>query len=710
MALRSPVLFHNFWGTANAAGVPWVSGQLPNEGAPPTNTSPNVQIGDFAYVATPAPPPDVGTFYVCTNAGDPVLGGAVWVALSTGGGSGLDRIAPKYLVGNVLAGDSAVAYSTDGFVYIPDIGDGAGIALALSYADPNSLAFVAAGDVWIRPGTYDFGQGGSPSMPLTIPAGTRVQGAGNTTRLRAKTAGDQGVFVMAAGGAGTDSALSSLRDLSILVGQVADPTGSLSAVLVRAGGVAITGVNFDINTTALSVLRHAILVDTGGANVLPVTSIETVSIFMTVVGYATTPVLTSGIRVIEGQVAARNVTTIGGDIGVEITNNNTDPQSDSGAALFFGSQMEISNPSQYAVLTQQAQGAVNAAAVRISESVFFTDFAPLNPPPRGAGTTVGAKLEASFVSTFRSVVTVGFSTGYDVVRPVGGDFVSAQIDDCGIFLCDLGVRFGAGASGCSVSDTEIGTDLPFPPNPLTVSANKGVRIENNASNISVTNNIIRVADWFGTGATAYGVYCNGQSDNLFIEGNEIDHAASPGTFATITVLDSTDVAVADNHVNSESSVGAIVITDSAVGAITTRVTVTGNTIILPNPAFPTVGIEVSAAKRVTITGNAIDHSAYTAAAPSAAAVRIVQGSDGLPNRCTVTGNTIQPSTAGAAPAIAIDGDENTCANNVCSLDAPPLTAAIAVSGANNVVLGNVCRTVPPVTNTGGPTNEIAHNI
>ena len=62
--------------------------------------------------------------------------------------------------------------------------------------------------------------------------------------------------------------------------------------------------------------------------------------------------------------------------------------------------------------------------------------------------------------------------------------------------------------------------------------------------------------------------------------------------------------------------------------------------------------------------------------------------------------------------IAIDGDENTCANNVCSLDAPPATPApaIAVSGANNVVLGNVCRTVPPVTNTGGPTNEVAHNI
>jgi hypothetical protein len=617
-----------------------------------------------------------------------------------GSGGGLDRFAPKYVVGNVLAGDPNTP-QLGAFRYIPDPGDGSGIALALTQPD-------GPGDVWIRPGTYDFGLAGSPSMPLTIPAGTRVQGAGNTTRLRAKTAGDQGVFVMAAGGAGTDSAFSSLRDLSILVGQGAGPPAvSLAAVLVKAGGVAITGVSFDINTTALSVLRHAILIDTGGANVLPVTSIETTSIVMNVFGYATTPVLTSGIRVIEGQVAARNVTIIGGDIGVEITNNNIDPQSNSGAALFFGSQMEISNPSQYAVLTQQAQGAVNAAAVRISESVFFTDFAPLNPPPRGAGTTVGAKLEASFVSTFRSVVTVGFSTGYDVVRPVGGDSVSAQIDDCGIFLCDLGVRFGAGASGCSVSDTEIGTDLPFPPSPLTVSANKGVLIENNASNISVTNNIIRVADWTGAAATTYGVYCGGESDNLFIEGNEFEHADTGATFATITVLDSTDVVVADNHVSTESSLAAIEARSSG-GTITTRVTITGNTIVMPNARFPPVGIAVYAATRVTITGNAIDQSAYAGAAP-AATIAIGAGSLPFPSRCTVSGNTIQPSAALGSFAIGIGTDENTCANNVCSLDAPPATPAIAVSGDNNVMIGNVCRTAPAVADTGIG-NEVAHNI
>ena len=617
-------------------------------------------------------------------------------------GDSQDRFAPKYLVGNVQAGDSAVSYSTDGFVYIPDLGDGAGIAAALAQPD-------GPGDVWIRPGTYDFGQGGSPSMPLTIPAGTRVQGSGNTTTLIAKTVGDQGVFVMAAGGAGTDSAFSSLRDMTIVVPLGSEPA-SLAAVLVKAGGVAITGVNFDVTTNRSSVLRHAILVDTGGANFLPVISIETVSIVMAVLSYTDPdPVLTSGIRVIEGQVGARNVTIASGDIGVEITNNNTDSQSNAGGALFFASQMEIADPSQYAVLVQQAPRAVSPAAVRISESVFFANFSATPPLPVP---TVGAKLEASFVSTFRSVVTVGFSTGYDVVRPVLGSPVSAQIDDCGIFLCDLGVRLN-GAIGCSVSDTEIGTDLPFQPSPLTVSANKGVLIENSASSISVTNNIIRVADWTGTSATTYGVYCDGQSDNLFIEGNEIDHAATGATFptfATITVLDSSDVVVADNHVSTESSLAAILITD----AVTTRVTVTGNTIVMPNALFPPVGIDVYVAKHVTITGNAIDHSAHAAPLSGGAAIRIQPDPAVLPpppSRCTVTGNTIQPSTTGATPAIRIDADENTCANNVCSLDSPPATPAIAiaVSGDNNVVIGNVCRTAPPVSDTGIG-NEVAHNI
>jgi hypothetical protein len=94
---------------------------------------------------------------------------------SGGGGSSQDRFAPKYLVGNTANGDSAVAYSTDGFYYIPDPGDGTGIVTALSYANPTDPDFVALGDVWIRPGNY------LVSQTLVVPAGVVVRGSGTPT-------------------------------------------------------------------------------------------------------------------------------------------------------------------------------------------------------------------------------------------------------------------------------------------------------------------------------------------------------------------------------------------------------------------------------------------------------------------------------------------------------------------------------------------------
>ena len=627
-------------------------------------------------------------------------------------GDSLDRFAPKYLVGNTSAGDPdtpSTAGLAAGFNYFPDTGNGAGIAAALS------AAAATGGDVWIRPGTYNFGLVGSPLTPLTIAGGVRVQGAGNTTILHARPTGDQGVFVMAAGGPGADeSAFSSLRDLAIIVpGATEDPGGSsLGVVLVKAGGVAITGVNIEMATNPASVIRHAILIDTGGANVVPPISIETTSLNLTVA--ANPPVLSSAIRVIEGQVAARNVTIIGGDIGVEITNNNIDSQSNSGGALFFGIQLLVANPSQYAVLVKQLPNAVNAAAVRIADSVFFHDFS--STPPLGAGSDVGAALEASFVSTFRSVILIGFATGFDV-RPVNRDLTaSVQIDDCGIVLCDLGVRFGSGAVGCSVSDTEIGTDAPFPPNPILITANKGVLVENSGgagvapAGISITNNTINVDDFLNLGPNTYGVRASG-ADNVFIEGNEITHGSRRNTLATVYITDSTDVVVADNHIQTESLVAAILIEQTTPSPSPSRTTVTGNTITMPNAAKPPVGIDVMTAQQVTITGNAINHQPYKEPSISAGAIRLTSsGQEGfLPMRCTVTGNAVLPSSSGAATAILINASENTCANNVCSQDVPPATSAIIVGGNNNVILGNVCRTATPVANTGLG-NEVAHNI
>ena len=93
---------------------------------------------------------------------------------STSGSAGPDHFAPKYLVGNVPAGDSAAAYTAGGRTYIPDPGDGSGIRAALA------LASITPGDVWISPGTYALGPG---QGRLVIGAGTRVWGAGITDTI-----------------------------------------------------------------------------------------------------------------------------------------------------------------------------------------------------------------------------------------------------------------------------------------------------------------------------------------------------------------------------------------------------------------------------------------------------------------------------------------------------------------------------------------------
>lgn len=84
----------------------------------------------------------------------------------SGGGSQQDHFAPKYVVGNTPAGDTPLAYSMGGFNYIPDPGDGSGIALALAQS-------AGPGDIWIRPGTYTKTQ-----ARFVVPDGIRVWGAG----------------------------------------------------------------------------------------------------------------------------------------------------------------------------------------------------------------------------------------------------------------------------------------------------------------------------------------------------------------------------------------------------------------------------------------------------------------------------------------------------------------------------------------------------
>lgn len=142
--------YHAYWGVYTAFS------DLPNR---PGNVivSPGdfdvLQQGDVAYVSNDS------LRYLCTDPGTSGGGDATWVALSTAAAD--DHQTAKIIVGNDPAGDSALVCD------FLDPGDGSGIAAALASGP---------GDVYVRPGTYDFGLPGSPALPLTIDANRALRG------------------------------------------------------------------------------------------------------------------------------------------------------------------------------------------------------------------------------------------------------------------------------------------------------------------------------------------------------------------------------------------------------------------------------------------------------------------------------------------------------------------------------------------------------
>lgn len=97
-----------------------------------------------------------------------------------GGGQTQDHQAPRVIVGNAPAGDTAFVCD------ILDPGDGSGIASALAAA-------VSPTDIWIRSGTYDLGAGAVVG-PLVVPTNVTVRGAGAEATIIRGRADQRQVF------------------------------------------------------------------------------------------------------------------------------------------------------------------------------------------------------------------------------------------------------------------------------------------------------------------------------------------------------------------------------------------------------------------------------------------------------------------------------------------------------------------------------------
>jgi hypothetical protein len=543
---------------------------------------------------------------------------------TTGAGSGPpptieDHFAPKYIVGNVPAGDPAVAQGAP-FVYIPDFGDGAGIATALTQP-------AGPGDVWIRPGTYNYNLG-AVVAPLVIPASVRVYGSGNTTVIVGRSTGNQGIFVM--------GSLSQLREMRLVV--LASDAGSLgSDALVRITGEGTIFQNLQVAfTTALGgQLREGFRFDA---------AFTAFASDMLNVGISV-PTLTGGasptrcVALLNNSfLFARHIQTLGGDEAIY-----------SEKSIFVCKDLLAINWSLFGV-----RHVGNGGAVRIDEAL-----------SQASGASVGGyciSLEGQGGHVLRSIScqnngSAG-SRGISVVPTVAFDTIDRiQIDDCEAFNVEVGIQLGDPAAG-SVTDISVVNST------IDNAFAYGIAILNSLSALChLKGNTIR------TSISAFGgaIWVQGQRHE--VEGNHVLHS-NPNTNAQGVLLECSRTTFRGNTVEFTDA-GGVVGTDE-------RLTIGDNEITaLASGTLSSIHLK-DQAKHSTIGDNTIEQNIQGNSAPA-----ILIDSD----LNTIGDNTIEVFlNAPVAEGIRINGDNNTCIGNVVE-GSPEL--AVLNTGVSNEIAHNI---------------------
>jgi hypothetical protein len=604
-----------------------------------------------------------------------------------------DRFAPKYLVGNVPAGDSAVPYNTGGFRYIPDInGDGTGIETALA------AAAATGGDVWIRPGTYEFKLAGSPVTPLTIPAGVRVQGVGSSG------APNFGTILITKNGLDEDQALfsmqafSQLRDVWIDAPRRSEGEGGGTldyVVLVTGSGAKIENVTIlsGMDISPASSLRYPLQIDLAQDG--PDVSLENV-LLANRSKQSDTPLDSAMLLLKRGSVSARNLFIFGGGRGVEVA-NAAEQQQGTRICKFFATDIAVRSPAQF--------------------GVYYHEVAPENQLP---GTI---KLHRAQVSDFQddgkiailldggedhtisdSIVSSNFSNGSTAVE-LTGNCTGVTITGCAIASRSIGVRLlpneGDAIERVSITDCNIDVDGAF-------YERIGIQIQR-ASEVTVTSNVVSVKGNLAEGnlIPTRAIYL--AAANSVIIGNNVIRTSIARSASDVAVLidgqgdaDVNRVTISDNDIETSASYAIraqdsqfskwLVIADNDVKTFT------------DNENLPPINAIFSSAERTTVTGNVVDHGSLDDSAPSGVAINVAG------NRCTVSGNTVEMNPQSNDPAIAIQGAYTACTGNAIGLSGQYATAAILLTNtsSNCTAVGNTCGTTTPVQDDGA-TNEVAHN-
>jgi len=167
------------------------------------------------------------------------------------GPSGGDHFAPKYLLGITTNGYPAVPLPAP-YRYIPEPGDGSGLATALAEAAINP------GPIYISAGNILFDAGATVG-PLTVPPGVELIGSGRgITNITGKLHSPfGGVFEL--------SANSSISDMTIEGGSTDTPSGIAVAVVDLKGVSSVSRCKITAHRPAAGAMRAALRLSYGGA-------------------------------------------------------------------------------------------------------------------------------------------------------------------------------------------------------------------------------------------------------------------------------------------------------------------------------------------------------------------------------------------------------------------------------------------------------------
>lgn len=551
--------------------------------------------------------------------------------LTSSGGSGPppsvdDHFAPKYLVGNVPAGDPAVAQGAP-FVYIPDPGDGTGIALALT--QPNG-----PGDVWIRPGVYNLALAGAG--PLLVPATIRVQGSGQTTIIQTRSTGNQGAFVLNQG--------SQLRDLNITTLASNENSVGSTAVVRSIGAAVIENVHVTFATAALGALRYGISFEASGAAPLggEITALRNVQVQATTttgIGSPTACYFTASLQQQSSFTVGFNVVASGGDMS--LINNG----------IWIVKIFICVDWSQYGIWVPSGGG-----TFRCDESLVAATAVPAAAPIgiylQGGG---GHLLQAMTVQ-----VPVAGSRGIIADDPGGGGAGGIDVSDCFVFADLEGIRLGSatfGIGGSTIMNTNV------------QSGGLSIVIGQNADSTEVRGCVINTGNAFA--APDVGIESRGSRTLIVHNLVTVQDNPAVGTAMGIRSFGSRSVC-SNNVVNVAGTEGVHIEGE--------RTTVVGNTIeISPSTAATSTCIHLTtSAIRSTVGDNdGTNPQPYTVPAI------IIDAS-----RCSVGDNTtvVIAGDPGATPGISLTGNDCTCIGNVCEGSS---VVPVINTGTGNEIAHNV---------------------